>query len=101
MILDQISCIYYSILFKNIEIKAFINLNKEVNTIILAYASKLSLKICYTNIKTQKINNSNLKIFEIVLTSFQIENKLERAQFFEKTLLLANIDIKIIFVIIF
>lgn len=43
---------------------------------LLIFISKLSLKIYYINITTQKINNFVSKAFEIVLASFQIEDKL-------------------------
>lgn len=42
------------------------------------YILKLGFKIRRINIKAQKINNSIFKIFEIVLTSFEIEYKLEK-----------------------
>ena len=37
---------------------------------ILEYALQLDLKIYFTNVKVQKINESTLKIFEMVLASF-------------------------------
>ena len=48
----------------------------------LAYASKLALKVHPTNVKAQKIDGSILKTFEMVLASFQIEDKLKKSQFF-------------------
>lgn len=38
--------------------------------------AKLGLKIQAINIKTQKIDSSIVKIFEIALASFQIDNML-------------------------
>lgn len=35
-----------------------------------AYISKLSFKICSTNVKTQKIDNSTFETFKIILASF-------------------------------
>ena len=46
---------------------------------ILGYALKLGLKICYTNVKIQKIDSSILKIFKMILASFQVKDKLEKA----------------------
>lgn len=43
-----------------------------------AYIAKLDLKIRLTNIKTQKIDNSILKTFEIVFANFQVKDKLEK-----------------------
>lgn len=45
----------------------------------LAYAAKLYLKVRSTDIKVQKIDDSTLETFEIVLANFQVESKLERA----------------------
>ena len=61
----------------------------------LGYTVKLGLKVCFTNVRALKINNSTLKLFKIVLASFQVKNKLERAQFFSKILLLTNLSIEI------
>lgn len=46
------------------------NTNGEVNTMTSVFAFKLGLKVCYTNIKAQKIDSSTFKTFKIVLTSF-------------------------------
>ena len=48
----------------------------------LGYALKLSLKVRIINIGVQNIDNSIFKTFGIVLASFQVENKLKKAQFF-------------------
>ena len=60
------------------------------------YASKLGLKVRFTNIKVQKIDGSTLKTFEMVLTSFQVKDMLRRARFFQETFLLADINMKIV-----
>ena len=62
----------------------------------LGYASKLGLKVCSTNVGAQKINGSTLEMFEMVLASFQIENTIGRARFFQKTFLLADLNIKLV-----
>lgn len=48
----------------------------------LVYATSLDLKIRPINVKAQKIDGSTLQIFDMVLTSFQIDNKLNQSQFF-------------------
>ena len=64
---------------------------------ILEYnLKKLGLKICSINVKMQKINDSIFKTFEMILTSYQIENKLEKAWFFEETFLLADFNIELV-----
>lgn len=60
------------------------------------YTLKLILKFCFINIGAQKIDGSTFETFRIVLTSFQIENKLERARFLQKTLLLADITVEMV-----
>ena len=60
------------------------------------YALKLGLKIRPTNSGAQKIDDSTLKTFGIVLASFQMEDKPARARFFQKTFLLADLSIEVI-----
>ena len=61
-----------------------------------AYASRLGLRVQRTNIGAQKIDGSTLKTFGMVLASFQVEDKLGRARFFQKTFLLANISAMVV-----
>ena len=68
-----------------------------VNPMILGYILKLGLKIRLINVKILKINIFTFKTFEIVLANFQVEDKLEKAWFFQKTFLLVNISIKVVF----
>ena len=81
-VLDWVSCICYLIPFKKNKIWALINSDNKVNNITLGYTLKLGLKIRLTNVRAQKINGSTLEMFEIVLTSFQIENTLGKTRFF-------------------
>lgn len=68
---------------------------------MLVYILKLDFKICHVNIEIYKINNSIFKMFKIVLTSFQIKDKLEKAQFLHKIFLLADTSLKIMLNILF
>lgn len=54
----------------------------EVKVINLIFASKIGLKVHSINIRAQKIKNSTIKTFEIVVASVQIENKFGKTQFF-------------------
>ena len=45
----------------------------------LQYVLKLTLNICSTNVRAQKIDGSTLKMFEMVLASFQVKNIIENA----------------------
>ena len=67
----------------------------------LKYDLKLELKIHLTNIEAQKIDNSTLKIFGLVLASFQVEDKFKRVQFFQKTFLLTDFNIEMVLKILF
>lgn len=73
-----------------------LDLGSEVNAKTLADASKLSLTVCHTNVKAQKINDFTLEIFRMVLASFEVEDKLKKVWFFQKTFLLTDISIKVL-----
>ena len=60
------------------------------------YASKLGLKVCPTNVGAQKINGFTFETFEMVLASFQVEDKLGRPWFFQKTFLLADLSVRVV-----
>lgn len=70
--LNQILCIHYPLRFqkKDAEIKALIHSSNEINAMTLLYTSKLGLKICFINVRAQKINGSIFKIFKMVLVNF-------------------------------
>lgn len=72
--LVKILFIYYPIWFKKDKnnIKVLLDSNSELNTITLAYTSKLDLYIRCTNMGMQNINGSTLTTFEIVKASCQI-----------------------------
>ena len=57
-----------------------------------AYASRLGLRVYCTDIGAQKIDGSTLETFGMVLASFQVEDKLGKIRFFQKTFLLADIN---------
>lgn len=73
---EQVLCIYYPFHFQNDtkDIRVLIDLGSEVNIMTLAYISKLGPKVHHTDIGAQKIDGSTLKIFGMVLTSFQVED---------------------------
>ena len=48
----------------------------------LEYISKLGLKVCPINIEAKKIVGSTLKIFKIILASFQVEDRFKKLWFF-------------------
>ena len=77
------------------------NSNSEVNAINPALAQKLGLQIRKTNVRAQKINDSALKTFEIVIAVFQVEDKVARLRFFQKTFLLADNKFEVILAMLF
>ena len=103
VILDRILCIHYLVSSwkDQDEMLALINLESEVNAMTSLYASKLGLKVCPTNIGAQKVDGSTLKIFGMVLASFQAEDKLRKTHFFQETFLVANTSVKMILGILF
>ena len=96
--LDWMLCIHYPIWFKKskVQVQALIDSGSKVNAMTLGYASKLGLKICLTNVGAQKIDGSTLKMFGMVLASFQVENTLGRVRFFQETFLLADLSIEVV-----
>ena len=65
------------------------------------YIAKLGLKIPHTDVGAWKIDGSTLEIFGMVLASFQVEDKLDQAQFFQKTFLLVDISVEAVLEILF
>ena len=94
--LQRVPGVYYLIWFKKKEVQALINSDSEVNAMTPAYASRLSLWVYHTNIGAQKIDGFTLETFGMVLVSFQVEDKLGKAQFFQETFLLADINVEIV-----
>ena len=47
-----------------------------------AYAKQLGLRTQKTDVRAQKINGLSLQTFEMVITSFKVEDKRGRARFF-------------------
>lgn len=65
----------------SIYIEALIDSNIEINIIQSSFAKNLDFHIYIINVSTQKINSSKLKTFEIVITSFLIDNKDRKSHF--------------------
>ena len=98
VVLDRVPCICYPIWFKKseVQVQALLDSGNEVNAMTPGYASKLGLKVRPTDVEAQKIDSSTLKMFGMVLASFQVENKLERPRFFQKTFLLADLSMEVV-----
>lgn len=103
VLLERLLYIHYLLYFwKNIaDLRALIDSGSEVNTMTLVCALKLGLKVYHTIVGAQIIDNFTFEIFRMVLASFQIEDKLRKAQFFQKTFLLADMSMKVVLNILF
>ena len=99
VILDRVQCIHYQVRFqkdKQATIQALINSGSEVNAMTPAYAKQLGTQTRKTDVGAQKINRSSLDTFEMVVTGFQVEDKLGRTRFFYKSFLLAETSIRVV-----
>ena len=66
-----------------------------------AFASQLNSKIQKTNIKAQKIGNTTLEIYKIVVSTFSILDKDDKERFFERSFLLVDIKSDKVFEMLF
>ena len=97
-VLDQVPCICYFVQFqkdKGKDVLPLLNSESEVNAMTPAYAAQLGLKVRRTNIGGQKIDESSLATYGMVIAAFRVLNMLGYSWFFQKTFLLANIRIKL------
>ena len=96
--LEKVQCIHNLIRFRkdSVGAGALLDSGSEVNAMTPAFASKLGLKVCPTNVGAQKIDGSTLQTFGMVLASFQVEDKLGRARFFQELFLLADTTVEVV-----
>ena len=83
MIVDWVPCIHYLVQFRKDKetIWALIDSNNEVYAMTPAYAKKLGLRTWKTDVRAQKIDESSLDTFVIVIADFQILDKQNRIRF--------------------
>ena len=96
---DDVLCICYlmqSRKDKGKNVLALLNSRSKVNAMTLVYAAQLGLKVQKTEVTTQKINKSSLKIYGMIISVFQVFNKLDRFWFFQKTFLLTDINMEVV-----
>ena len=67
----------------------------------LVFTWKLGFHIWKTNVGAQKIDSSALKTFKIVIVDLEIEDKVGKSRFFQKTFLVANIKFEIVLEMLF
>lgn len=64
---------------KGKHILALINFDNKINAMTLTYAAKLGFKMRKIEVDVQKIDGLLLKIYNIVIPTFQIFNKLDES----------------------
>ena len=76
-IVVRVPCIYYPVWFQKDQgqedqeqVKALLNSGSKVNAISPAYIERLGLKTWKTNVGVQKIDDSALETFGMVITDF-------------------------------
>ena len=86
VVLERIPYIHYPVRFLEgqgqEQIKVLLDSGNKINAMSLAYVERLGFKIWKTNVKVQKIDDSALKTFRMVIADFQMEDKGGRPRFF-------------------
>ena len=93
--LERVPCIWYPVTFPD-QTKALLNSGSEVNAMNLAFASWLGLKIWKTNVEVQKINETILEIYRMVVSIFSMSDTDSKERFFEESFLLTEIKAEIV-----
>ena len=88
--------IYYLINFGKKSVSALLDSGSEVNAVYPAFAKELGLPIRPTDVGAQKIDNTMLTTYGIVVAAFLIEDKANRVRFFEKIFLVANVSPEVV-----
>ena len=86
----EISSIWYLVTFKNLT-KALLDLESEINVINSVFVFQLDFKLLKINMRVQKIDNTILEIYEMVVFTFFLWNKDDKEKFFEENFLLADV----------
>ena len=62
-----------------------------------AFASQLGLKIWKTNVRAQKIDNTTLETYMMIVFTFSMLDKDNKERFFKQSFLLADVKLDTIF----
>ncbi len=73
----------------------------EVNIISQAFTLSLDLRTRKTNVGAQKIDSTTLKTYGIIVSTFAISDKDGRKRFVEENFLLANVELDVVFGMLF
>lgn len=77
--------------------KALMDLGSKVNAMSQTFTQQLDFKIWKTNVKIQKIDDTILEAYEMIVSTFSILDKDSRARFFKDSFLLADVKPDIVF----
>ena len=102
--LEHVPCIHYPVKFKKnsvYEVRGLINSGSEVDAMIPAYIKKLGFRIRKTDVSAQKIDESTLETYGMVIADFQVQDKFEKARFFQETFLMADTSVEIVLRMLF
>ena len=86
---------------KFVAMSALLDSGSEVNAIHSTLAQELKLPIRPMDIRAQKIDDTMLDTFRIVVTAFSITNKANQVRFFKEIFLVANVSPKVVFKMLF
>ncbi len=89
--LEQLPWIWYPVTFKD-QTKALLDSRSEDNAMSQVFAQQLGLKIRKTNVRTQKIDDTTLETYGMVVSTFSVLDKDRRERFFEESFLLADVS---------
>ena len=89
--LEQVLCIWYSLTFKD-QTETLLDLGSKVNAMGQAFAQQLGLKIRKTNVEAQKIDDTTLETYKMIVSTFSVLDKDRRERFYEKSFLLAVVS---------
>lgn len=73
------------------------NSKSEISAIHQIFTKELDFFICPIDIKTQKIDKIMLNIYKIGFTAFLVIDQINCVRFFEKTFLVINVGLEIVF----
>lgn len=98
LLFKRMPCMYYPFCFKKDQTTSqfLIESRSEFNAINLAYTKKLGCWTKKIDVEAQKIDSSILSAHNIVITRFEVLTQVNKACFFQETLLLANTSDNII-----
>lgn len=95
--LAQVLCIRYPITFKRKSELEFFDQNSEINAIHPTFAKKLGFFIKLTNTKVQKIDDTILDIYKMVVVIFLETKKANQVRFIKETFLVAIYYLEVVF----